>query len=59
MFSCMSGNSSDWESSHGSQRDSEYNHIPGYIREDESIDTSQEIGTLEAVDSEMFGDNDT
>ena len=54
----MSGNSSDSESSHGSQCDSEYNYIPGYIIEDESNDTSHEIGTLEAVDSEILGDHD-
>jgi hypothetical protein len=38
--------------------DSEYNYIPGYIIEDESNDTSHEIGTLEAVDSEILGDYD-
>ena len=54
----MSGNSSDSESSHGSHCDSEYNYIPGYIIEDESNDTSHEIGTLEAVDSEILGDHD-
>jgi hypothetical protein len=37
---------------------SEYNYIPGYIIEDESNDTSHEIGTLEAVDSEILGDYD-
>ena len=53
----MSGNSSDSESSHG-QCDSEYNYIPGCIIEDESNDTSHEIGTLEAVDSKILGDHD-
>ena len=48
----MSGNSSDSESSQGSQCDSKYNYIPGYIIEDESNDTSHEIGTLGGVDSE-------
>ena len=42
IFSSMSGSSSDSESS---QCDSEYNYIPGYITEDESNDTSHEIGT--------------
>ena len=56
---CMSGNSSDSESSHGSQCDSEYNYIPEFIIEGESIDTSHEIGTLEAVDREILGDHDT
>ena len=51
----MSGSSSDSESS---QCDSEYNYIPGYIIEDESNYTSHEIGTLEAVDSEILGDYD-
>ena len=46
----MSGNSSDSESYQGSQCDSEYNYIPGYIMEDES--------TLEAVDSEILDDHD-
>jgi hypothetical protein len=47
-----------FSSTHGSQCtiDSEYNYIPGYIIEDESNDTSHEIGTLEAVDSEILGD---
>ena len=39
-------------------RKSEYSYIPGYIIEDESNDTSHEIGTLEAVDSEILGDYD-
>ena len=43
---------------HGSQCDSEYNYIPGYIIQDESNDTSHEIGNLEAVDSEILGDYD-
>jgi hypothetical protein len=34
------------------------NYIPGYIIEDESNDTSHEIGTLEAVESEILGDYD-
>jgi hypothetical protein len=34
---------------------SEYNYIPGYIIEGESNDTTHEIGTLEAVDSEILG----
>ena len=51
----MSGSNSDSESSHSSQCDLEYNYIPGYIIEDESNDTSHEIGTLEAVDSEISG----
>ena len=42
-----------FSSTHGSQCDSEYSYIPGYIIEDESNDTSHEIGTLEAVDSEF------
>jgi hypothetical protein len=42
----------------GSQCDSEYNYIPGYIIEDESNDISHKIGTLEAVDSEILGDYD-
>ena len=54
----MSGSSSDSESTHSSQCDSEYNYIPGYIIEDESNDTSHEIRTLEAVDSEILGDYD-
>ena len=33
-------------------------YIPGYITEDESNNTSHEIGTLEAVDSEILGDYD-
>jgi hypothetical protein len=37
---------------------SEYNYILGYIIEDQSNDTSHEIGTLEAVDSEILGDYD-
>ena len=45
-----------FSSTHGSQCDSEYNYIPGYIIEDESNDTSHEIGNLEAVDSEILGD---
>ena len=55
----MSGNSSDSESSHGSQCDSEYNYIPRYIIEDESIDTSHGVKTLEAVDREILGDHGT
>ena len=47
-----------FSSTHGSQCDSEYSYIPGYIIEDESNDTSHEIGTLEAVDSEILGDYD-
>ena len=35
-----------FSSTHGSQCDSEYNYIPGYIIEDESSYTSHEIGTL-------------
>ena len=54
----MSGSSSDSESSHSSQNDSEYNYIPGYIIEDESNDTSHEIGNLEALDREILGDYD-
>ena len=54
----MSASSSDSESTHSSQCDSEYNYIPGYIIEDESNYTSHEIGTLEAVDSEILGDYD-
>jgi hypothetical protein len=38
-----------FSSTHGSQCDSEYNYIPGYIIQDESNDTSHEIGTLEAA----------
>ena len=45
-----------FSSTHGFQCDLEYNYIPGYIIEDESNDTSHEIGTLEAVDSEILGD---
>ena len=45
-----------FSSTHGSQCDSEYNYIPRYIIEDESNDTSHEIRTLEAVDSEILGD---
>jgi hypothetical protein len=44
-----------FSSPHGSQCDSEYKYIPGYIIEDESNDTSHEIRTLEAVDSEILG----
>ena len=51
----MSSSSSDSESTHSSQCDSEYNYFPGYIIEDESNDTSHEIGTLEAVDSKILG----
>ena len=47
-----------FSSTHGSQCDSEYNYIPGYIIQDESNDTSHEIGTLEAVDSESLADYD-
>ena len=47
-----------FSSTHGSQCDSEYNYIPEYIIQDESNDTSHEIGTLEAVDSEILGDYD-
>ena len=47
-----------FSSTHDSQCDSEYNYIPGYIIEDESNDTSHEIGTLEAADSEILGDYD-
>ena len=48
-----------FSSTRGSQCDSEYNYyIPGYIIEDESNDSSHEIGTLEAVDSEILGDYD-
>ena len=47
-----------FSSPHGSQCDSEYNYIPGYIIEDKSNYTSHEIGTLEAVDSEILGDYD-
>ena len=54
----MSGSSSDSESTHSSQCDSEYNYIPGYIIEDESNYTSHEIGTVEAVESEILGDYD-
>ena len=54
----MSGSSSDSESSHSSQNDSKYNYIPGYIIEEESNDTSYEIGNLEALDREILGDYD-
>jgi hypothetical protein len=47
-----------FSSTHVSQCDSEYNYIPWYIIEDEWNDTSHEIGTLEAVDSEILGDYD-
>ena len=47
-----------FSSTHDSQCDSEYNYIPGYIIEDESNDTSHEIGTLEPADSEILGDYD-
>ena len=47
-----------FSSTHGSQCNSEYNYIPGYIIQDESNDTSHEIGTLEAVDSEILADYD-
>jgi UDP-N-acetylglucosamine pyrophosphorylase len=47
-----------FSSTHGSQCDSEYNYIPGYVIEDESNDTSREIGTLETVKSEILGDYD-
>jgi hypothetical protein len=47
-----------FSNTHGSQCDSEYNYIPGYIIEDESNYASHEIGTLEAVDSEILGDYD-
>ena len=47
-----------FSSTHGSQCDSEYNYIPGYIIEDESNDTSHEIGILQAVDSEILSDYD-
>ena len=43
MFYSISGNSSDSESSYGSQCDTEYNYIPSYIIEDEPIDTSHEV----------------
>ena len=46
-----------FSSTHGSQCDSEYNYISGYIIEDESNDTSHE-SLLEAVDSEILGDYD-
>jgi hypothetical protein len=36
-FSSMSGSSSDSESTHSSQCDSEYNYIPGYIRMNQMI----------------------
>ena len=55
----MSGNSSDSESSYGSQCDSEYNYISRYIIEDEPIYTSHEVKTLEAVDRDILGDHDT
>ena len=41
-------------STRGSQCDSEYNYIPGYIIQDESNYTSHEIGTF----SEILGDYD-
>jgi hypothetical protein len=47
-----------FSSTRGSQCDSEYYKIPGYIIEDESNDTSHEMGTLEAIDSEILGDYD-
>ena len=47
-----------FSSTRDSQCDSEYNYIPGYIIEDESNDTSHEIGTLEPADSEILGDYD-
>ena len=47
-----------FSSTHGFQCDSGYNYIPGYIIEDESSYTSHEIGTLQAVDSEILGDYD-
>ena len=59
MFSSISDNSSDSESSYGSQCDSEYNYISSYIIEDEPIDTSHEVKTLEAVDREILDDHDT
>ena len=59
MFSSISGNSSNSESSNGSQCDSEDNYIPSYIIEDEPIDTSHEVKTLEAVDREILDDHDT
>ena len=34
-------------------------YISRYILEDEPIDTSHEVKTLEAVDSEILGDPDT
>ena len=51
----MSGSSSDSESTHSSQCDSEYNYIPGYIIEDESNDTilqslSEVVGTHVVLD---------
>ena len=55
----MSGKSSDSESSYDSQCDSEYSYISRYIIEDEPIDTSHEVKTLEAVDREILGDHDT
>ena len=54
----MSGNSSRIRKALTVLSDSEYNYIPGYIIEDESNDTSHEIGTLEAVDSEILSDHD-
>jgi hypothetical protein len=42
-----------FSSTHGSHGDSEYNYIPEYIIDVESNDTSHEIGTLEAVNSEI------
>ena len=59
MFSSISGNSSDSKSSYGSQCDPEYNYIPSYIIEDELIDTSHEVKTLEAVDREILDAHDT
>jgi hypothetical protein len=47
-----------FSSTYGSKCDSEYNYIPGYMIEDGSNDTSHEIGTIEAVDSEILGDYD-
>jgi hypothetical protein len=54
----MSSSSSDSESIHSSQCDSEYNYIPGYIIEDELNDTHNEFGTLEAADKTSSGDYD-
>ena len=47
-----------FSSAHGSQCDSEYNYIAGYIIEDESNYTSHEIGTPKEVNSEILGDYD-